>query len=336
MRATGLLALACLVLAATLGLEQRVHAQARDAAAGEALFQEGRRLMKAGDFAAACPKLEESLRLDPALGTLVNLASCEESQGRTASAWQHWREAIEQLPAGDKRRATAVARAGALEKLLARLTIATGGELPPEAEVKRDGVRLGRASLGLALPVDPGRHVVVVSAPGHEPREYELTLKAKESQSLTVEVGAEVKVARPADPTPERWGEDKAGSVHTETPAQPPEPKSHTRVVGWTMVGLGGGALAAGGYFALQALSARKDAEKSCPGTKPSVCWEDAKDALDKDKRSSVFADVGLGLGVALAAAGLYLVLRAPGGETATAQVTPLPGGGAFNLSGRF
>jgi len=336
MRASGLLAPSCLLLAAVLGLEQRAQGQVRDAAAGEALFQEGRRLMKAGDFAAACPKLEESLRLDPALGTLVNLASCEESQGRTASAWQHWREAIEQLPPGDKRRATAVARSGALEKLLARLTIATGAEVPVEAEVKRDGVRLGRASLGLPLPVDPGRHVVVVSAPGHEPREYEITLRAREGQSLTVEAGAEVKGARPAETVPERWGEDKTSNVLTQAPPPPPEKKSSTRVVGWTLLGLGGAALAGGGYFGLQALAARKDAEKSCPGPKPSVCWKDAKDALDKDKKSSLYADVGLGLGVALAAAGLFLVLRGPGGETATAQVSPLPGGGAVNLSGSF
>src|SRR6185436_15146558 len=151
-----------LLITAVLGLPSRAGAQARDAAAGEALFQEGRRLMKAGDFTAACPKLEESLRLDPALGTLVNLASCEEQVGHTATAWQHWRAAADQLPSSDKRRATAVARAGALEKVLPRLTIALGADVSPDAEVKRDGVRLGRASLGLPLPVDPGRHIVIV------------------------------------------------------------------------------------------------------------------------------------------------------------------------------
>src|SRR5688572_7792688 len=165
MRATGLAGSKFfLVLAVVLALQHGAQAQVRDAAAGEALFQEGRRLMKAGDFAAACPKLEESLRLDPALGTLVNLASCEEQQGRTATAWQHWRSAIEQLPSSDKRRSTAQARAAALEKVLARLTITLAPGAPAEAEVKRDGVRLGRASLGLALPVDPGHHVVVVTA----------------------------------------------------------------------------------------------------------------------------------------------------------------------------
>ena len=63
-------------------------AEPRDPAAAEWLFREGRALMKKGDFAPACAKLAESQRLDPAVGTLMNLAECEERIGRTASAWQ--------------------------------------------------------------------------------------------------------------------------------------------------------------------------------------------------------------------------------------------------------
>jgi hypothetical protein len=316
---------------AVLALPSRAGAQARDAAAGEALFQEGRRLMKAGDFAGACPKLEESLRLDPALGTLVNLASCEEQLGHTATAWQHWRAAADQLPSGDKRRATAVARAGALEKVLPRLTIALGAELP-EAEVKRDGVRLGRASLGLPLPVDPGRHVVVVSAPGREPREYEVTLKAKENQALTVEPGAEIKVAKPG-PVPERWSDERmepAAASHVP----PAPPARRVSMAGIVLLGGGVVALGTGGVMALQALRARKDAQAACPGAAPSFCWKDAKEPLDRDRRFSLYADVGFAAGILLAGTGLYLLLRGPG-ET-TAQVSALPGGGALHLGGRF
>src|SRR6185436_7071846 len=104
-----------LMVAAALGALCTIRAghsaaEEHDPAAGEALFREGRRFMKSRDFASACPKLEESLRLDPATGTLVNLADCEEQIGRTASAWQHWRAAADRLPAGDKRRAIAVQR----------------------------------------------------------------------------------------------------------------------------------------------------------------------------------------------------------------------------------
>jgi hypothetical protein len=84
----------------------------------------------------------------------------------------------------------------------------------------------------------------------------------------------------------------------------------------------------------LQALKARKDAQAACPGSAPSFCWKDAKEPLDRDRRYSLYADVGFATGILLAGAGLYFVLRGSG-ET-TAQVSVLPGGGAVQLGGRF
>src|SRR5512136_2811036 len=75
----------------------------RDPAAAEVLFREGRKLVAANDFAAACPKFAESQRLDPAVGTLLNWAACEEHVGKLASAWQRWKEALDALPPGDDR-----------------------------------------------------------------------------------------------------------------------------------------------------------------------------------------------------------------------------------------
>src|SRR5271156_1769624 len=68
-------------------------ASATDKVAAEALFEEGRRLVAAGSFADACPKFADSERLDPSGGALLNLASCYEKLGRSATAWVTYREA---------------------------------------------------------------------------------------------------------------------------------------------------------------------------------------------------------------------------------------------------
>src|SRR5436190_14534460 len=65
----------------------------------ESLFRQAREEMKRGEAAAACPKFEESYRLDPSIGTLLNLALCEEALGHSATAWTKLRQFLDSAPA---------------------------------------------------------------------------------------------------------------------------------------------------------------------------------------------------------------------------------------------
>ena len=135
----------------------------------EALFREGRQLMDAKDFAAACPKFAESQKLEPAPGTLLNLADCYEKSGQTASAWTTFKEAAKAANARSRADwvATATQRAAVLEPKLATLAITVGGPADvPSLKIERDGAPVERSVWGTAVPVDPGPHTLGATATG--------------------------------------------------------------------------------------------------------------------------------------------------------------------------
>src|SRR5580698_2670520 len=104
------------LLLAALAFAPDARAQSSsDQAAAEALFKQGRDLMASGQYAEACPKLAESERLDPAPGTLLNLATCYERNGQVASAWVTYKEAATVARKADQPERAQLARRKAAE-----------------------------------------------------------------------------------------------------------------------------------------------------------------------------------------------------------------------------
>jgi hypothetical protein len=152
-----------------LGWAAPVAAQDSNAAIAESLFRDGKRLSAEHKFAEACPKFAESYKLDPGLGTLLNLATCHEAEGKPASAWAEFSEASSRARReGDNDRAQlAEEHVRALEPKLAHITIAlTPGPTVAGLVIKFDTRELSSAALGVQFPVDPGQHQIEASAPG--------------------------------------------------------------------------------------------------------------------------------------------------------------------------
>ena len=126
--------------------------------------------MSEGKASEACPKFAESQRLDPSPSTLLNLASCYEKSDHPASAWATYREAASAASGLGRQDlvATAQRHADSLFPTLARMSISVAA--PADGMViALDGVSVGRAEWGVAVPVDPGEHTIEASAPHYKP-----------------------------------------------------------------------------------------------------------------------------------------------------------------------
>lgn len=274
----------------------RAQQGATSAAAAEKLFHEGRALMADGKHEGACPKLAESLRLDPAVGTALNLAECYEHVERFASAWVTYRKAETMARrAGQLERQTAAAkRAEALEKGLSQLTISIAA--PAKGLViTLDGEPVGEGAWGSAVPIDGGKHVVEASAPGRRAWRKELTLAARGERS-TVEIPELSRLPATAAPA-----SSTAPEADEAFPVQ--------RTIGWITLGAGVVALGTGFVFGAIAKSNQDDANTHCSAID---CDADGIRLRTDARSSALLSTVLVTAGAVATVGGVVLVLTAP------------------------
>jgi len=335
------------------------HAQT-DSAAARALFSEGRELMDKDRFEEACPKLEESLRLDHGMGTQFNLAHCWDKVGRTASAWALFLDVAAAARASNQpqRETAARERAKALEPKLTRIRIEVP-EVVPDMKVVRGDKEVGRAAWGTAMPIDPGDHVIRVTAPGKRPWLHELKVPAV-ARTFSVSVPAlEDELVAEAAAAPD--AEVETESVTADVGPTRDEGSNSQVVTAWVVGGVGVAALLGGTIFAVQSRSDNSEALKLCriPTAGGDRCSDPAEQAkhkalVDDAKREQTFSFIGFGLGgAALVAATILYVTADDGADEARAsgagvdralrradafQVAPLVGSDGWGavVSGHF
>ena len=161
----------------------------RDVARADRLFDEAKQL-QATDLAGACAKFEASLALNPqAIGTLLNVASCDQALGRIAAAHARFREAQARAreQGRDVEREAASARLAELAPRLPLVTVTFAQPPRPGTRLVIDEHAIALTAL-VDLPLDPGTHEVVVSAPGHLP--FRASVRAFEGRRSTVTLPA--------------------------------------------------------------------------------------------------------------------------------------------------
>jgi len=323
------LAMGVVALGGVVGSASLAYAQGPSSdAAATALFDEGRKLMEQHRWSDACPKLAESQRLAPSGGTLLNLADCYEHTGQSASAWAAWKDAAARANAVGKRdvEQRALARAAALERSLARLTIAVDKASDVDGlQVRRDGIALGHAEFGMPIPVDPGKHVIEATAPTKKPFSTNVDVAPKQTDAQVVVTLADEEAPKPpavAEPTP---GSRPVEPLVPEQPGQAQSNWSGQKTAAVVALGVGVAGVAVGTVFGLVAKSKNDEALQPQNCRTSSYCTP-AGLALTSDAKSAALAStVGFGVGAAGIAAGAVLWLLAPSGSSRTGvRATPV------------
>ncbi len=324
-----------LCLAAAVGAAP--FARADDSVAAQALFDQAKKAMAAHNYAEACPKLEESLRLQSALGTLLNLAQCYEFEGKLASAWSKYLEVSSKARAAGQAERARIGRdrAAALAPKLSNLAVdVPPGNHPDGLEIRRDDTLVGAPEWGVLIPADAGLHTIEAKAPGRKSWSQTITLSdGAATARVTVPDLPPLPVEPAAPPAP-----PAVASAHPDE--APPSTReggsgSALRVVafGTGVAGLAG--LGVGTVFGLLSMSNHDTAQRQCPAQKPTFCtpagsqsWTDAVN----DGNISTLAFI---VGGAAAALGVTLWLVAPAPTEPSAPVARLSvGPGSLGIDG--
>lgn len=281
----------------------------------EAAFKEGKKLMGEKRYSEACPRLEESMKLDPGIGAQLNIGKCYEEWGRLGRALAAYQAALQMAKDAKDRRVPDIQKlVDDLDSQVPRLTI----KFPKDTS--QDGVKVTLdgepvTTFGTAVTIDPGPHTI----------EYTIDGGPKKSKVVPIERGGDSEVTldvpkvRVAKTPPGGKGDGNHKDDHAKSDVEtPPAPGRNMRLGGLV---LGGAGVVAIGVSSIMTLSARgqyNDALSAhCMGMK-NMCDAMGLQATHDARSTANVATVIFIAGVAAVGGGVALYMLAPKGSAAT------------------
>jgi hypothetical protein len=294
------------------------------AAIAEGLFRDGKKLLDEKKYEEACPKFEESARMEPSSGVVYALGLCYEGLGKTASAWAAYQTAVSLARRDNRhdRERAASTKANALESKLSHATIDVPAEVAqlPGLVVKEDSVVIGAAAWKNA-PIDPGTHSLEVSATNKKPWSTSFTIdQTPATKSITVPK---------LEDAPLGQGGGELGGRVNEPPTYP------FRTVSYITLGVGLATVVAASILGGVAAGDAGDAHKTCP---TASCSNGP--AVSENNTAGSLADWSTALfvvsGVCFAATVAFFLVRGSAPASHGIAIHPLLGPNAVGLGGVF
>jgi hypothetical protein len=290
------LATLCLIGLLSHGSSARAEEATATSAAAELLFLQARTLMKEHRYEDACSAFENSERLEPASGTLLNLGVCREAQGRTASAFRSYRAGLALSQAEQNRAAESLARErlAALDPRLCRIALSIRWPRPGLV-VRLDGAAVAPTSWGKPEPIDPGAHRIESSGPDQESWSTTIDIEgAGAVQTLVVESPR----AGPAKTGTQAGLVAPARTSRKQPELRPPPARRSAQPERWPLV-LSSSVAVTGvfgvAYFGVLATKEWERRNEHCPGDK---CDRFALQAYDSAQRYARAANIAGGMAV--------------------------------------
>jgi hypothetical protein len=315
------------------------------------MFREAKKAMDAGDYPRACPLFEESQRLDPGGGTLMNLGLCQEKLGKLATAQKTFELAANRARSDGRadRLGEAHAHLAALAPRVPTLTLVTARTNQDRPHVTVDGRAIAPEELGQKIPLDPGAHSVRIEVRpvGTDGQTISVTTKAVElREGENARLALEGEGSDLPSPVPEPpKALDRNGSVSRQeggTAAPAPasasapaptldvgaRPEASFSVASWVSFGVAATGLGTAAITGLMALSARSDYAEKCFDDRGYCVDASARESGDRARSLAWVSTVSLGVGVVGLWTGLLLPRRYP--------VTVTPNGAGLSVRGAF
>jgi hypothetical protein len=297
-------------------------------ATAEALFRAGREASARGDFEQGCSLFREADRIEPSVGTELNIAVCEERAGRLTRAMQMFRAVAELLPAHDERSRLASARARALEARVAHIVLRAATPLPAGSRILLDGQPLGMVILGVPMPVDPGGHSLQVSSPGRVPLRIEVTVDEGDHQVVLVSPGAVI--SSPPSKQERSPRITSQGALRPSRRRTEPQPLAGRATLTALAFGTAAAAFVVSAVSGIAVLREKATMQSECSAN--GACSRAGVDAAGRGESLAVVSTATFIGGLATGALGGWLLYTSsksasPKGATSAVQVSLTPGG---------
>ncbi|HEX7602055.1 MAG TPA: hypothetical protein VF316_10635 [Polyangiaceae bacterium] len=293
----------------------RAEAQPSEA---DRIFDQGRKAAEGGDYPEACRLFASSFRLDPAIGTLLNLGDCSHHQGLLQEAFDYYDAARSRMKDSDDRLPLLRDRMRRLEQDGGRLSLHLTRAAPPGTVVTLDDVVFD-AKRSAPYRVSKGPHVILVTAVGYRGSKYTIDVAAGETKSFDIGPGEELEMVLP-------------GAAATDVPTG--SPGRALRIAGFAALAAGVAGVWTGSIAGVVALERKGVQSRNCDAQ--NVCNVQGFDAAQGGARWATVSTVAFAVGAGVAALGaVFLVLGLTKGAPRSGTAIHV-GLGSVALGGTF